>query len=163
MPSAQATAIAQANSELNSAGLPTYSQLLTALATVVESARQGAPEVIGYRFGSPEKGHFDCGWNHNADRIWSSSVEARALLRLAGFEGLDGDGCAEPEFVIRSLSEGQEDLDGDAGAFWSNEDGWVSLQTADRYTASERLRAPDLPISASGDAQWVALSEVSAS
>lgn len=62
------------------------------------------------------------------------------------------------QYVIRSLSEGDEELDGAAGAFWSNEDGWGSLQTATFFSTSERMSFK-LPMSAAMDAEWMLLEE----
>ncbi|WP_321967186.1 hypothetical protein [Burkholderia cepacia] len=61
------------------------------------------------------------------------------------------------EYVIRSLSEGQEDLDG-PGVFWSNEVGWGDLKTATRFTTAERMTLR-LPISTAGDAEWMLSTE----
>lgn len=62
------------------------------------------------------------------------------------------------EYVIRSLSEGQDDLDGPAGAFWSNEDGWGDLKTATRFATVERMSL-NLPTSLSADAEWMLITE----
>lgn len=62
------------------------------------------------------------------------------------------------QYVIRSLSEGDEELDGAAGAFWSNADGWGCLQTATHFTTSERMSF-HLPLSAKMDAEWMLLEE----
>ena len=61
-------------------------------------------------------------------------------------------------YVIRSLSEGDPDLDGDAGAFWSDEDGWGHFMTASRYTTKERMSS-NLPISSKGDSEWMLVDE----
>lgn len=61
-------------------------------------------------------------------------------------------------YVIRSLSEGDEELDGSNGAFWSNEDGWGHLQTATHFSTSERMTV-HLPTSAKMDAEWMLLEE----
>lgn len=62
------------------------------------------------------------------------------------------------KYVIHSRSEGQTDLDGDVGAFWSNKDGWGSLETADRFTTHERMDR-FLPISSGGDSEWMLYEE----
>lgn len=62
------------------------------------------------------------------------------------------------EYVIRSLSEAQEDLDGSAGAFWSNEDGWAGLESATRFSTAERMSSC-LPVSAGGDSEWMLIEE----
>lgn len=62
------------------------------------------------------------------------------------------------QYVIRSLSEGNSDLGGAIGAFWSNEDGWGCLQAATLYSTHERINF-HLPISAKQDAEWMLLEE----
>lgn len=59
-------------------------------------------------------------------------------------------------YVIRSQSEGDEELDGSNGAFWSNEDGWGHLQTATHFSTSEKMTV-HLPTSAKMDAEWMLL------
>lgn len=58
------------------------------------------------------------------------------------------------QYVIRSLSESDIELDGDAGAFWSNVDGWGSFQAATRFSTKERMSL-NLPMSAKLDAEWM--------
>ncbi|MGY6257322.1 hypothetical protein ACXIVK_28075 [Paraburkholderia caledonica] len=62
------------------------------------------------------------------------------------------------EYVIRSKSEGQDDLDGDVGAFWSNEDGWGDLNSATRFSTAERMSGT-LPLSAKSDSKWMLVEE----
>ncbi|KVV40959.1 hypothetical protein WT27_13635 [Burkholderia territorii] len=61
-------------------------------------------------------------------------------------------------YVVRSLSEGQQDLDGSLGVFWSNEDGWGDLTTATRFSTSERMTG-QLPLSRGGDSEWMLVEE----
>lgn len=58
------------------------------------------------------------------------------------------------QYVIRSLSESDIELDGDAGAFWSNVDGWGSFQAATLFSTKERMSL-NLPMSAKLDAEWM--------
>lgn len=58
------------------------------------------------------------------------------------------------QYVIHSLSESDVDFDGAVGAFWSNEDGWGSLQAATLFTTKERMSLT-LPMSAKQDAEWM--------
>lgn len=62
------------------------------------------------------------------------------------------------KYLIRSLSEGGSELCGNAAAFWSNKDGWGSLETATRFTTHERMDS-FLPISAGGDAEWIPIAD----
>lgn len=61
-------------------------------------------------------------------------------------------------YVIRSRSEGEPDLDGQSGAFWSNDDGWGSLASATNFNTVERMQL-NLPRTAGGDAEWMLLEE----
>ncbi len=71
---------------------------------------------------------------------------------------LSQDEAMSRHYVIRSLSEGDVDLDGKVGAFWSNEDGWGCFETASRFTTAERMDS-FLPISAGGDSEWMLYEE----
>ena len=62
------------------------------------------------------------------------------------------------QYVIRSLSEGQDDLDGNIGAFWSNADGWGDLASATRFCTKERMGV-HLPMSRGGDSEWMLVEE----
>lgn len=62
------------------------------------------------------------------------------------------------QYVIHSLSESDVDLDGAVGAFWSNEDGWGSLQSATLFSTKERMSL-NLPMSAKLDAEWMLAEE----
>ncbi|MGU4702483.1 hypothetical protein K6L09_38120 [Burkholderia cepacia] len=62
------------------------------------------------------------------------------------------------QYVIRSLSEGDKDLDGAVGAFWSNNDGWGDLKSATRFTTKERMEG-NLPVSSKGDSEWMLVEE----
>lgn len=64
----------------------------------------------------------------------------------------------ERRYVIHSKSEGEADIDGKVGAFWSNEDGWGHFMTATRFTTKERMSSC-LPISAKGDSEWMLVEE----
>lgn len=62
------------------------------------------------------------------------------------------------QYVIRSLSESNAELYCDAGAFWSNVDGWGSLQAATLFSTKERMSL-NLPMSAKLDAEWMLVEE----
>ena len=62
------------------------------------------------------------------------------------------------QYVIRSMSESDIELDGDAGAFWSNVDGWGSFQAATLFSTKERMSF-NLPMSAKLDAEWMLVEE----
>jgi hypothetical protein len=64
----------------------------------------------------------------------------------------------QPEYVIFSRSEGDPDLDGAAGAFWSNIDGWVHIDTATRFNYPQHL-AGSLPTACGNDSKWITLDE----
>lgn len=58
-------------------------------------------------------------------------------------------------YVIRSKGE---DTEAPQGAFWSNEDGWGSLDGATLFSTPERM-AHSLPGTSLGDAEWMLLDE----
>lgn len=58
-------------------------------------------------------------------------------------------------YVIRSKSE---DTDAVEGAFWSNEEGWTSLDGASLFNTHERM-SHALPQSSGGDSEWMLLDE----
>jgi len=57
----------------------------------------------------------------------------------------------EPTFVIYSLSEASAS-DDDAG-WWSNDDGWTTVDLATRFTAKEK-QGHGPPFSFGNDAAW---------
>lgn len=64
----------------------------------------------------------------------------------------------QPEecFVIHSASE-EEASDG--FGYWSNEEGWVGIQSATKFTEVE-MKNFDLPMATENDASWVCLSDI---
>ncbi|MEW6343012.1 MAG: hypothetical protein AB1704_20315 [Pseudomonadota bacterium] len=64
--------------------------------------------------------------------------------------------AVQPEYVIFSRSEGNPDLDGGAGAFWSNSDGWVHFDSATRFSYPQHV-ASSLPTACGNDSKWITL------
>lgn len=64
-----------------------------------------------------------------------------------------------PEFVICSKNSGHEELDGNSGAFWSNEFGWGAFETATRYPQVYTVAPPSL---IEADAEWLSVDEAMA-
>lgn len=62
------------------------------------------------------------------------------------------------QYVIHSLSESDATPDGNVGSFWSNKDGWGSLQTASLFSTKDRMSVY-LPMSANNDAAWMLVEE----
>ena len=75
---------------------------------------------------------------------------AQAVLGDRADELLGSEGN-KTEYVVRSVGEG---IGEDHGAFWSNEDGWVGLADATRFSLAERIYF-HLPHTAGGDAEWM--------
>lgn len=101
---------------------------------------------------SPEGASFVVGRAH-----WAAYCE-RAARSMSGRKMPE-----VADYVIHSLSEKQEGVDGKVGAFWSNEDGWGSFETATRFTAAERMKrgsGMQLPVSNDYDAEWLSVQDV---
>ena len=103
------------------------------------------------------------------DPIARLRAEATELLRNATFQdGLGTILTQDAEALEKALSDtavttatssfvvysSGEELSG--AGFWSNQDGWGTLDSATRYTADERDTF-NLPISGANDSQWMAL------
>lgn len=85
---------------------------------------------------------------------WTEAIASGLLVQGNGNVVNCIEQAHQVRYVIRSLSESDVDLDGDAGAFWSNEDGWGSLQSATLFSTTERM-SMNLPMSAKLDAEWM--------
>jgi hypothetical protein len=60
------------------------------------------------------------------------------------------------EYVVLSRSEGDQGLDGEACAFWSNIGGWVDFAKATRFNHPQQV-ANRLPAACGSDAKWITL------
>lgn len=90
-------------------------------------------------------------------KYWSNPATTAVLQ--AGRIPADGGGMEQSRqsgYVIRLLGESETDLDGSAGEFWSNEDGWGSLKGATLFTASER-QSFHLPIFQERESEWISI------
>lgn len=86
----QTEAIANADAQLNRAGLYTHSGVLNELRNVLEDVKAGVPETVGYgEIGKPAFAH---GWTAAMEHVYGQLAVARALLRE-----VDGDDHASGE------------------------------------------------------------------
>ncbi|MBR8034738.1 hypothetical protein [Burkholderia vietnamiensis] len=83
-------AMANADAQLNRAGLYTHSGVLNELRNVLEAVKAGVPETVGYgEIGKPAFAH---GWTAAMEHVYGQLAAARALLRA-----VDGDDHASGE------------------------------------------------------------------
>lgn len=78
-------------------------------------------------------------------------------MKKLGDEGKRRD-VGAVKYVIRSLSEGNLDRALGKSAFWSIDNGWGSLERANRFSTLERMQI-SLPLSTGGDAEWMLYDE----
>ncbi|WP_321935354.1 hypothetical protein [Paraburkholderia sp. J8-2] len=135
--------------------------------SAMSSSRQGqAGRIEGMDLISVNGRRYE--WNQVFSAYWSVDGGPRALQTadLLGAQIRDGKLQEVPEtasYVIHSKSEGEEDVDGTLGAFWSNEDGWGGFEAATRFTGDERMKrgsGSQLPLSCNHDAEWLSIQEV---
>lgn len=90
-------------------------------------------------------------------KYWSNPATTAVLQagRIPA-DGGDMEQSRQSGYVIRLLGESETDLDGSAGEFWSNEDGWGSLKGATLFTASER-QSFHLPIFQERESEWISI------
>lgn len=105
------------------------------------------------RNGTPTKATIDAGTEFEARKSVSRRPDFGSIIACRKMSNYI-ERQPQVQYVIRSLSESDIELDGDAGAFWSNVDGWGSFQAATLFSTKERMSL-NLPMSAKLDAEWM--------
>ncbi|MEB2500795.1 hypothetical protein [Burkholderia cenocepacia] len=103
---AKTEAIANADAQLSRAGLYTHSGVLNELRCVLEAAKAGVPETVGYgEIGKPAFAH---GWSAAMEHVYGELAAARALLReIDGTEHASGEANTD---VGADLPRGAHDV-----------------------------------------------------
>jgi hypothetical protein len=99
-------------------------------------------EMMYYHAGGDENLWRDA----NAPELWQQAMEAKAHA---------GKPEAAKHLVVYSANESAASS---GAGFWSNKDGWVSLDQATHFTEAES-RTMTLPLATGQDAKWVPLEE----